>query len=399
MPESALANAMTSPDAQSLNKAAMQAMAARDFAAARGLLEQARAQDPANLSVLLNLAGLLRVSNEVEAAQSALADVLKLDPRNFPALLMKASLLEREGKVKQAAIAYGDALTQAPPDERLDPATLRAVEHAREVNGRHAAELAEHLHSAVGIGDGSAASKRAVFFADLLLGRRKHYRQQPAEIFYPGLPTIELYEREEFDWLPEFEAFTPHILAELAEVLRASSGSLTPYIKYPEGLPIDQWSELNHNPDWSAFHLYEYGRRIEENCRQCPKTMEAISLLPQPHIPNRSPAAMFSVLKPHTHIPPHTGVANTRLVVHLPLVVPPDCGFRVGNETREWRPGEAWVFDDTIEHEAWNESEQVRVILICDIWSPRLSETDRALITEIITAMDRFNEVTPQGGI
>jgi len=71
---------------------------------------------------------------------------------------------------------------------------------------------------------------------------------------------------------------------------------------------------------------------------------------------------MFSLLAPHTRIPSHYGDTNARLVGHLPLILPGNCRFRVGNEIREWRYGEAWLFDDTIEHEAWNDSDEVRVI-------------------------------------
>jgi aspartyl/asparaginyl beta-hydroxylase (cupin superfamily) len=92
-------------------------------------------------------------------------------------------------------------------------------------------------------------------------------------------------------------------------------------------------------------------------------------------------------------------VANFRLVVHLPLIVPPGCGFRVGGETRQWRIGEAWVFDDTIEHEAWNDSDQTRIIFICDIWSPRLSPDERAVIGEIIAATDAFNGTQPTSSV
>ena len=77
---------------------------------------------------------------------------------------------------------------------------------------------------------------------------------------------------------------------------------------------------------------------------------------------------------------PHTGVTNTRLTVHLPLIVPPGCGFRVGATTREWLPGKAWVFDDTIQHEAWNLSDTPRAILIFDIWNPLLSAAERELV-------------------
>ena len=119
---------------------------------------------------------------------------------------------------------------------------------------------------------------------------------------------------------------------------------------------------------------------IAERCSRAPATMEVLSRLPQAQVPLRSPSALFSVLQPRTRIPPHTGVANFRLVVHLPLIVPPGCGFRVGGETREWRIGEAWVFDDTIEHEAWNDSDQPRAILILDVWNPLLTEAERAAV-------------------
>ncbi len=105
---------------------------------------------------------------------------------------------------------------------------------------------------------------------------------------------------------------------------------------------------------------------------------------------------MYSALQPRTRIPPHTGVANFRLVVHLPLVLPPGCGFRVGSETREWRIGESWVFDDTIEHEAINDSDQIRVVLIWDTWHPALTPVERRLISAMNAALDDFSGVDPE---
>jgi aspartyl/asparaginyl beta-hydroxylase (cupin superfamily) len=145
-----------------------------------------------------------------------------------------------------------------------------------------------------------------------------------------------------------------------------------------------QWKELNHNPKWTAIHLLQNGRRIEQNARHCPCTLEAISHMDQPDVPGASPNAMFSMLAPRTRIPPHTGVANTRLVCHLPLIVPGNCGFRVGDTTREWNVGEAFVFDDTIEHEAWNDSDELRVVLIIDLWAPALSSGDRRTVAAVI---------------
>jgi aspartyl/asparaginyl beta-hydroxylase (cupin superfamily) len=99
---------------------------------------------------------------------------------------------------------------------------------------------------------------------------------------------------------------------------------------------------------------------------------------------------MFSSLEARTTIPPHTGETNTRLIVHLPLIVPSDCWFRVGNETREWRYGKAFVFDDTIEHEARNGSDELRVVLIFDVWNPFLSVAERALVGGLVNAVRDF---------
>jgi aspartyl/asparaginyl beta-hydroxylase (cupin superfamily) len=105
--------------------------------------------------------------------------------------------------------------------------------------------------------------------------------------------------------------------------------------------------------------------------------------MPLCRIPGRAPAVFFSILKAGKTIPPHTGVTNVRAIVHLPLIVPEGCTFRVGGETRSWAEGEASVFDDTIEHEAHNPTAEDRAILILDVWNPYLSEAERAMICRI----------------
>ena len=82
---------------------------------------------------------------------------------------------------------------------------------------------------------------------------------------------------------------------------------------------------------------------------------------------------------------------NCRLICHLPLIVPPGCWLRVGNETRHWEEGKLMIFDDSIEHEAKNESDQTRIILLFDIWRPELSEHERTGISAIFDAIDRFS--------
>jgi aspartyl/asparaginyl beta-hydroxylase (cupin superfamily) len=384
------------------NKAALQAMAAGDMPGAHRMLEGALALDRGDLRLWLNLAVVRRQLRDFEGAFQALREVLALDNRNFPALLMQAALLDSLGRGQEAATAYGIALVQAPPDEELDVPTRKAVGRAREVHAKHVADLGNYIREQVGPAHDALSGgekRRLENFIDTTLRTRRRYRQEPMEYWYPGLPDIEFYERSEFPWLPEFEAATADMQRELERILVEDEAGFGPYIHYDDHLPLDQWRELNKNPRWSAFHFYDKGRAIEERCARAPATIAAIRRLPQAEVPLRSPTAMFSVLKPKTRIPPHTGVANFRLVVHLPLVLPGGCGFRVGGETRKWRMGEAWVFDDTIEHEAWNDSDETRIILICDIWSPRLSPEERAAIRSVIAAADAFRGGPPAAQI
>ena len=99
---------------------------------------------------------------------------------------------------------------------------------------------------------------------------------------------------------------------------------------------------------------------------------------------------MGAILLNGCHIGTGSIVAAGTLVVE-DMIVPPGCGFRVGNETREWKAGEAWVFDDTIEHEAWNESDQLRVILMIDVWNPHLSESERAMVSALLNGIRKYN--------
>ena len=388
--------------AEALKAAADRALMASDPRAARGLFEQATALAPGRFDLWIGLASALRMLGDDAAAVGALDRALSIDPRAFPALLMKASLLERLGAPHQAGAAYGIALSQLPPADQMPPPMRAAADRAKAIYVQYEAAMAEALRgnlSDMRAGAGGPANRRLDQFIDQLAGRRKVYHQEPVLFHYPGLPEIEFLDREDLPFMAEFEARTPEIQAELAGVLDDDAGELEPYINYPPNVPLDQWAELNRSPRWSAYHLLLNGERVEARCRRCPRTMDAISLLPQPTVQRRSPAAMFSVLLPRTRIPPHNGVANTRLVLHLPLVVPTGCGFRVGNETREWKIGQGWVFDDTIEHEAWNDSDQVRTILICDIWNPRLAEEEREMVAAVMAAMDSFSGGARDAGL
>jgi len=157
-------------------------------------------------------------------------------------------------------------------------------------------------------------------------------------------------------------------------------------VKYADSEPLAQWRELNHSRDWTAIHLIERGETVAANAAHCPATMAFLQGMEQPWVSGCGANAMFSLLAPQTTIPAHVGVANFRLLCHLPLIVPGKCWFRVGAETRDFEQGKAWVFDDTIEHEAQNETDQLRVILIFDLWHPDLSPAEREAITATVAA-------------
>jgi aspartyl/asparaginyl beta-hydroxylase (cupin superfamily) len=265
------------------------------------------------------------------------------------------------------------------------------VAHATTQHDAHLARRLQRLSAATAPLDGTLSrpeKRRLDRFRTNLLRTTQVYHCEPTHFHYPGLREREYHDRESFPWLDPLEAATEAIAADFRRVMAAERAELVPYIQYPDDVPLRQWQALNRSRDWTAIHLVQNGRVVEANARHCPATMALLPSLDQPSIPSRGPNAMFSLLAPGAHIPPHTGVANTRLVCHLPLIVPAGCWFRVGAERREWRVGEAWVFDDTIEHEAANPSDQLRVILIVDTWHPDLSPAERQAVAAVMGASE-----------
>jgi aspartyl/asparaginyl beta-hydroxylase (cupin superfamily) len=156
---------------------------------------------------------------------------------------------------------------------------------------------------------------------------------------------------------------------------------------------------LNRSRKWSAYFLWNQSVPNAGHIARCPTTARTLEdVVPRCRVGGRAPTAFFSILDPKTRIPAHTGITNTRLTVHLPLIVPPDCGFRVGATTREWVADQAWVFDDTIEHEAWNLSDTPRAVLIFDIWNPLLTPAERDMIQVATEVYGQYYSQRPEGG-
>jgi aspartyl/asparaginyl beta-hydroxylase (cupin superfamily) len=222
---------------------------------------------------------------------------------------------------------------------------------------------------------------------DIAAGRRKLYLQQPTVFTYPELPQIQYYDTATFPWASSLEAATTAARDELVALLNSDGiENFRPYIQAQDAsVRLDSNRGLLGSKDWSALFLSENGRTDERLVGRCPRTWEAVQQAPLARVAGWGPTVMFSLLRGGARIAPHTGMFNTRLVCHLPLIVPPGCHFRVGNEVREWKEGKLFVFDDTIEHEAWNDSKEDRVVLIFDIWRPELNEQERREIAALFS--------------
>ena len=380
-------------DSAELVRDADRAAASRDFARAASLLEQAAARSPEDAGLWIRIAAIRRGTGDPAAALDAVHKALAISPRDFTALLMRASLLHGLGQ-PAAGEAWGHALAQKPAGEipqQLQPVVAEAEQHYRAWQEDRQSELKARMAPAE-----QAASaeerKRIARFRSNSLRITRTYHSEPTNFQFPELTEREFHPRRLFPWIDELEAATELIAAELRQVMAAERTELVPYVQFEEHVPMDQWRPLNRNPDWTAIHLLRHGSEVPANARHCSRTMALLEKFPQPDIAGASPNAMFSLLAPRTEIPPHVGISNSRLVCHLPLIVPDGCWFRVGAETRPWRVGKAFVFDDTIEHAAANPSDELRVVFIFDVWHPDLSAVERDAVAALISASSAAGE-------
>jgi aspartyl/asparaginyl beta-hydroxylase (cupin superfamily) len=360
---------------------------------ARELYEKAIVAGGNSKVLWLNLANACRALGDMKSEAEALERALAIEPRYVLALLQKAALMERQARPKSAAIFYEAALDSLASGAPAPREAAAALAHAQDVVLASRRELEKFLEQEVApVRKQHAAADQHRYAAcrDVYLRKRRVYHSQPKQILFPYLPEIEFFRREDFPWLEVLEAATEEIVAEALAVLTDDRAGFKPYVDFPPGAPIDAWASLNHSLRWSVYPLWHDGEQIPDRLQKCPKTAAVLARLPLCDIPHYAPGAFFSVLKPRTRLPPHTGTTNTRSIVHLPLVIPAGCGFRVGADVRTWKKGNAWVFDDTIEHEAWNDSDETRIILIFDIWNPLLSAAERDLVRALTVGIGRY---------
>ena len=376
-------------DVNAVGAAAVAALRRGDAQTARSNFRQIVDSPAVNAPACIGLALACQALGDDAGMHAALDRALELDPYDLRALIMKADGLVKQGD-RRGALAFYGVVKKLGADGAGLPA--EAASEVRRANAAHA-RLSEELFARMQQGvwsagyDEATSSSRFAHSLALLSGRAQRYEQEPRSYFMPELPTVGFYPRGMFPWMDVIEAETDAIRSELQALLDGPN-VFAPYIEAEANRPVDRSHSLLKSEDWTACYLVRNGEVVPEMASRCPRTMKAIEAAPLEQVKGRAPFVLFSKLTPGAWIRPHTGFLNTRLVCHLPLIVPDGCWFRVGAETRKWEEGKAFAFNDTIEHEARNEGTGTRTVLIFNIWRPELTGEERRLVAALMESID-----------
>lgn len=360
-----------------------EAMARGDVRQAQSLLELA-AQRGRDASTLMRLATVRRSLGDLPGAVKSAAAAVELEPRNFLMCLMLGSLREATGALYAAQRAYRSAVAHAPLDLSFQPAIAKQLERAKKIvtaGDRWRERLLQWRPEGANLC--ATEDRRMRDFRSNILESIDAGPLAPPFFMVPGIKSKRFFDRSQFAGVSEIERNTEILLQEFLALAESRSEQLSSSLA---GLHGDE-KGTSHGK-WSMIPLIRNGRVVEHFASHCPRTMELARRLDLPRISLISPSLYFSVLEPGSRIPPHVGITNARLIAHFPLIVPDDCGFRVGCETRQWEVGKALIFDDMTTHEAWNDSDRIRVVLIADLWRPELSLAERAAVTELMDCPD-----------
>ena len=373
-------------------EAGFQALQKQHWQEAFNLFKTADANGPADDRVSMGLAIAAKSLGDHATSLAAIDNFLLDNKTHIQALILRGDALKALGEQHRSVASYMAALQAVPPNAQLDQQIISELQRAQtewaNVSGLYESYLRNHITDKLGSAV-CASGTLAAQTLDLVFGKAQIYHQKPHRFHFPELPQRQFYDRSEFDWAEEVEAASEDIKYEFA-VIAAKEERFGAYVSVDGREPHLVEHDLVDNLDWSAIHLIRNNERLQENIEMCPRTMKALGHAPVPDVTANSPSVFFSRMLPGTHIPPHHGMMNTRLICHLPLVLPENCSIRVGNQTREWTDGKLLIFDDTIEHEARNGSDQPRSVLIFDIWRPELTEDDRALVTAMFDGIAAF---------
>ena len=386
------------------------------------LLQNALSTSPRNLEALTLIGRMHRANGNHKLALPALKKLCELTPKNAWAYYDFAEACEATGDHKSAAINFlkawsldsknarfalsaGYALWQTgKTDEALsvwsigsdmDP-MVRAAQYesqanveTREKSQKADLELRRHLTRLYedGLKKHSGTQRlEGAYWPQTHFGtvQYKADNQKPYMFYVPDFAPSPIFDTKPLEWANSLKDQTPSILEELKTYLQHTNDFGSPYVAHMVDGDLN-WQKLRNSDHWNALHLYKNAQ--EQDClKSFPKTQKALAVAPLVELFGTPMEVFFSILKPGTHIPPHFGLSNSRLTAHLPLIVPENCNIRVADQIHHWQEGELFLFDDSFDHEARNDSDEIRVVLIFETWRPDSSK-------EEITALQDSMEI------
>lgn len=367
----------------------------------------ARAAAPAAAQDLLPHIEALWRSGRAQDAIRHLAEHLNDKPSDCMAWLQMAEFKDSSGDLVGAARARYQAITRSQNAGRwldarsTEPQLLGLVRHSverlREARREHLLQSFEAVRREHGPNAVQRVERALLAHLGELDAPPTDPRQRPSFLYFPGLPDQPFHDPMLQPWAPALQQAWPAIRDEALSLL-AEQAPLEDFLGLKPGAKGNEAyiSGEGPAPAWDAFFFYRHGKRYDANHERCPRTSEVLESIELCRVADQAPEICFSVLRPGSTIMAHHGVTNTRLVMHLPLLVPPDCALNlVDAGTHHWVEGELVMFDDTYKHEAWNRSPHTRVILLMDCWNPHLSAPERLAVKHMVEAIDAF-EKTPQ---
>jgi aspartate beta-hydroxylase len=382
-------------DVTALTLAALGALRRRDAQRACALLEHATRLAPDHADTHYYLGRAREALGDLAGALAADELAAPLAPRSPLIRLHLALGLERRGERQRSLLHFARAIRDAQlqgqwNDAASTPAALRPlVEQAVLAVRLGQRTLLDQLVEPLVKRYGRSALERVINATRIYIGEQQAVyadsRQRPSFFYIPALQPTAYFDRRVFPWIPQYEERYREIRRELETLLPSHRGKERVFDD--DALESENLRGDGSKPSWTGYYFYRHGERRQDNCSACPITAAALDDIELIRIRAHGPEVLHSLFTPGTHLLPHRGVTNARAVSHLPMIVPHDCALRVGGEERIWREGQTLIFDDTYEHEAWNRSTEMRVVLIADVWNPYLSEVERAAVTDTIAAI------------
>jgi len=380
------------------------AMLRDDTARALQFFQQAVQRHPTEAPLFLRFAEILIASGQSQDALAVVAAVLFRTPANFVAWLMLGWLRQDAGDTAGALRAWHQAINRAHraghwtdaetiPAHLLGPVT-EAIERLRAGSRELFLGSYEKVRQEVGVGALSRVDRAVQGYLGEWDASPPDARQRPKFFYFPELPLGPYHDPYLHPWAQRLQGSFPEIRAEAVRVLEEDQ-RLADFLEFPAGSKVQDYLQGDGpRPSWEALFFYRHGKRFDENHTRCPQTSAALESIELCRIADQAPEICFSVLSPGSHIMPHYGVTNTRLVMHLPLVVPADCALHVIDGGKHcWKEGELMMFDDTFQHEAWNRSASTRMILLMDCWNPHLSAAERLAVKQLVEVISDFQHL------